>query len=221
MYKCDNVGCRYSNKYREQIRRDKKKCTLPSASKKHLHLDDGKYQCQACNKTFSQQSNASRHHKNDECNKLKIVPIHTCDICQKTFAYKSVLERHEKTHQTKKQKTKKESKPKTKDGDIDFTPSFLTESILFESEVNNANICEDTPLKADIVNTNCSSTPSSFTKLVKKGSDEICTPSKSICASNPSSSNRTFNSSPTTLLEDSSDKISYVASPSLSLVSEL
>ena len=89
VYKCGNVGCRYSDKYCEQIRRYKKKCNLPlSFVAMSIRLEDGTYQCQTCSRKFSQQSNISCHIKNNTCKTFKVTKIQNCDVCLKTLSTK-------------------------------------------------------------------------------------------------------------------------------------
>ena len=103
-YRCGNVGCRYSDKYREQLRCHKKKCNLPSAVvARYIRLEDGTYQSQTGSRKFSQQPNISHHIKNNTCKTFKVTKIQKCDVCLKTFKYKSTLEKHKKTHEKKQE----------------------------------------------------------------------------------------------------------------------
>ena len=125
-----------------QIRCHKKKCNLPSAVvAMYIRLEDGTYQCQTCNRKFSQQSNISGHIKNNTCKTFKVTKIQKCDVCLKTFKYKSTLERHKKTHEENK-KVRTETTTKThKISCKDFIPSqvFNSSTDLALNDIHTAN----------------------------------------------------------------------------------
>ena len=100
-YKCKNLGCHEQFLHSNQLTRHKKKCAhvQPPSNKEYI-FSNNSYKCVNCPKTFSCQSNGSRHVKQG-C-KIKVTPV--CKLCQKTFAYQSHLLAHMKVHKLKEQK---------------------------------------------------------------------------------------------------------------------
>ena len=103
MKKCRNIGCSATFVHSMQLTRYKKKCEHAVSPSDRSYIFSGEtqlFECVSCSKTFTKQSNASRHAKKG-CKKKEIVVWH---ICLKTFTFKSQLKAHIKTHEQKQSK---------------------------------------------------------------------------------------------------------------------